>query len=351
MQKNHHAQELVRPGLRRDGVAGFTLIELLVVIVIVSLLLALLLPAVQNAREAARRSQCKNNLKQMGLALHNYHDSHNAFPPGMVSRLADPSWVMPPGGCTEAPVDLGPGWSFFAQMLPYLEEGNFYDTINFDALISDPSNTHPRGIVVKHFRCPSDPGEEIVSVYDCGDPPANSNTPQVILSGVASTSYVGNLGGAKVGGDPLYGCYEHQPFNGIFHRNVSLRVQDITDGTSTTIGIGERHSGLVRSAWAGIVPGQEVTFNFDMNPAPYNPSLPACQYWRPAIVAMMAHSRQSSMNDPTGSTGQFYSPHKGGCQFLFMDGSVRMLNENIHVQTMWALCTRNNGEVISSGSF
>lgn len=330
---------------------AFTLIELLVVIAIIAILIALLLPAVQQAREAARRAQCKNNLKQMGLALHNYHDAYNAFPPGLVSVLDNPNWTMQPGGCTDAPLDLGPGWSFFSRMLPYLEAGNFHSTINFHVPISHPSNQEVREVVVPFYRCPSDPGPEVVSVYDCGDPPSNSNTPMVILSSVASTSYVGSLGGARVGGDPLYGCYEHQPFNGIFHRNVSIRIRDITDGTSTTIGIGERHSGLVRSAWAGIVPGQEVTFNFDMNPPPYNPALPACQYWRPAIVAMLAHSRQSAMNDRTGSTGQFYSPHAGGCHFLFMDGSARMLNENIHLQTMWALCTRNNNEVIELGSF
>ena len=103
---------------------GFTLIELLVVIAIIAILIALLLPAVQAAREAARRAECRNNLKQMGLALHNYHDMHNAFPPGLVSRLANPAWVMAPGACNSAPDDLGPGWSFFARMLPY-----WYDAI------------------------------------------------------------------------------------------------------------------------------------------------------------------------------------------------------------------------------
>jgi prepilin-type processing-associated H-X9-DG protein len=227
-----------------------------------------------------------------------------------------------------------------------MDQANFKASVDFDVPLSDPVNAAARGFVVEQFRCPTDPGPEVISVYDCGSPPAASNTPTVMVTGVASTSYVGSLGGAKVGGDPLYGCYEHQPFNGIFHRNVSVRVADITDGTSTTVGVGERHSGFVRSAWAGIVPGQEVVYNFDMNPTPDNPALPACQNWRPTLVAVVAHSRQSSFNDATGSMGQFYSPHVGGCQFLFMDGSARMLNENINKQTMWALCTRNNGEVI-----
>jgi prepilin-type N-terminal cleavage/methylation domain-containing protein len=328
---------------------GFTLVELLVVMAIIGLLVALMLPAIQAARESARQSQCRNNLRQMGVALHNYHAAAKAFPPGVVSRLADPNWTIPPGNCTAAPFDLGPGWSFFARMLPHMEEANFESIVNYKVGLSDPSNAVARNTIVSQYRCPSDPGPDSIAIVDCGDPPSNANTPTVMLEGVASTSYVGSLGGAKVGGDPLYGCYEHQPFNGIFHRNASVRVVDITDGTSHTVGIGERHSGFVRSAWAGIVPGQEVTYNFDMLPAPYNPALPGCQNWRPALVAVVAHSRQSSFNDPTGSTGQFYSPHDAGCHFLFMDGSARMLAEGIDRQLMWALCTRNNEEILPGG--
>jgi prepilin-type N-terminal cleavage/methylation domain-containing protein len=291
---------------------AFTLVELLVVITIIAVLVALLLPAVQQAREAARRTQCKNNLMQMGVALHNYHDSLKAFPPGVVSLLANPNWTMPPGGCTAAPDDLGPGWSFFARMLPYLEQTNYHATINFRLPLTDPSNAAARAQVIGTYRCASDPGPNLIAIYDCGAPPSTANSPTVLLDNVASTSYVGSLGGAKIGGDPNYGCYEHQPFNGIFHRNVSIRAADITDGLSTTVGIGERHSGFVRSAWAGIVAGQEVLYNFDMRPLPYDPALPPCQNWRPTVTAVVAHSRQSSMNDPTGSPGGFYSAHVVG---------------------------------------
>ncbi len=329
---------------------AFTLVELLVVIALIGILVALLLPAVQAARESARRTQCRNNLKQMGLALHNYHGSYKAFPPGVVSALANPAWVMPPGGCTEYPDDLGTGWSFFSRMLSFLEQESFQETIRFDLPLADPANAAVRRTVVKAFRCPSDYGPDQISIYDCGSPPSASNTPTV-LTDAASTSYVGSLGGAKVGGDPLYGCYEHQPFNGIFHRNMSIRAADIIDGLSNTVGIGERHSGYVRSAWAGLVPGQEVLFNFDMRPKQYNPTLPPCQNWRPPITAVVAHSRQSSFNDPTGSPGQFYSPHPGCCQFLFMDGSARLLRDGIALQVMWAFCTRNNQEPIAAGVY
>jgi len=322
---------------------GFSLIELLVVIAILALLAALLLPAIQQVREVSRRVRCLNNLKQMGLALHNYHDVHNGFPPGIVSRLGDPAWVMPPGSCNAAPNDLGPGWSFFARMLPYLEQGNFHSTINFDLPLTDPANAVGRRTVVNAFRCPSDRGPQWIQIYDCGSPPSVSNTPTVLTDGGA-TSYVGNLGGGQTG-DPDYGCYEQQPFNGIFHRNVSIRAADITDGLSLTIGIGERHSGFVASAWAGIVAGQEVLYNSTTRPLPYNPSLTPCQNWRPTITAVVVHSRQYTMNAPNGSPASFYSPHTGAGNFLLMDGSTRMLNAHINLSVMHGLCTRNNQDI------
>lgn len=328
---------------------GFTLIELLVVIAIISVLIALLLPAVQQAREAARRTQCRNNLKQMGLALHNYHDSYNTFPPGIVSRLANPTWVMAPGACNSAPDDLGPGWSFFARMLPYLEQGNFHNTINFNLPLSDPANAAARRTVVGAYRCPSDAGPQLIRIYDCGSPPSTSNTPTIVTD-AAGTSYVGSLGGGKTG-DPDYGCYEYQPFNGIFHRNVSIRAADITDGLSNTIGVGERHAGFVESAWAGIVAGQEVIYNSATRPPPYNPALPPCQNWRPTITAVVVHSRQYTLNAPNGSPASFYSPHVGSGNFLFMDGSTRTLSASIDLSVMRALCTRNNQEVVSTGEF
>ncbi len=328
---------------------GFTLIELLVVIAIVAILIALLLPAVQNAREAARRTQCRNNLKQMGLALHNYHEIHIAFPPGIVSRLLNPTWVMAPGACNSSPDDLGPGWSFFARMLPFLEEGNFHRTINFLVPVTDSTNAAARRTTVNAFRCPTDPGPPLISVYDCGSPPSVSNSATVLMD-AGATSYVGSLGGGKTG-DPSYGCYEYQPFNGMFHRNVSVRSGDVIDGLSTTIGVGERHSGFVQSAWAGIVAGQEVIYNGSMSPPPFNPALPDCQDWRPTITAVVVHSRQYTLNAVNGSPASFYSPHSGGGNFLLMDGSTRMLNVSINLSVMRALCTRNNREVIASNAF
>src|SRR5438309_9508023 len=131
---------------------AFTLIELLVVIAIIAVLIGLLLPAVQKVREAAARMQCSNNLKQMGLALHNYHGDRDSFPAGLVSRLSNPAWVMPAGNCNAEAPDLGPGWSFFASLLPYVEQDALYKSIRLDLPILDPANA-ARPTPVKPYVC------------------------------------------------------------------------------------------------------------------------------------------------------------------------------------------------------
>jgi prepilin-type N-terminal cleavage/methylation domain-containing protein/prepilin-type processing-associated H-X9-DG protein len=330
---------------------GFTLIELLVVIAIIAVLIGLLVPAVQKVREAAGRAQCLNNLHQMGLGLHNYHGDHGSFPPGLVSRLADPNWVMPPGNCNAEAPDLGPGWSFFAFLLPYVEQDNLYRSIRFDLPLTDPLNAAARRTLVRLYVCPSDTWPKVVNVYDCGNPPSVAATPGVI-SDVAVCSYVGALGGGMDNPpDPNYACYEYQPFNGVFHRNLAIRIADITDGTSTTIGVGERNSDFVESGWAGVIPGQELVYNPATRPPPYNPALPPCQNWRPSITAVVVHSRQFTINSPTGSPASFHSAHTGGGNFLFMDGSVRFINNGIGLNVMRALCTRNGGEVVPANDF
>src|SRR6056297_1264459 len=134
---------MVRSGRRR---AGFTLIELLVVIAIIAILVALLLPAVQQAREAARRSSCKNNLKQLGLALHNYHDTHTTLPPGWISV----------DGVVHSPHDgvSGAGWG--TMILPFVEQSNLYDAFNPNISIADPSQNAFRLNILNSFNCPSD---------------------------------------------------------------------------------------------------------------------------------------------------------------------------------------------------
>jgi prepilin-type N-terminal cleavage/methylation domain-containing protein/prepilin-type processing-associated H-X9-DG protein len=334
------------------GRQGFTLIELLVVIAIIGVLIGLLLPAVQMVRESAARSKCLNNVKQMGLALHNYHDANGSLPSGIISLLQDPNWREPPNDCTAFPDDLGPGWSMFALILPYIEQDNLYRSINFSLPVADPSNTSARDTKVDTYLCPSDAGFNIVAVTTCGSPPQPANTPQPLTNG-AMSSYVGCLGGGDGNNpDPNYGCYEYQPFNGVFHRNSTIRFTDITDGTSNTIGIGERSSTFVQSIWAGIVPNAETVYN-QLNPPPqFNPSLnQPCQNWHPPITVILGHGRTYVPNDPNGSPGSFHSAHLNGANFLFMDGSCHFISSSIQLSVFRALCTRNNGEVINADAF
>jgi prepilin-type N-terminal cleavage/methylation domain-containing protein len=330
---------------------AFTLIELLVVIAIVAVLIGLLLPAVQKVREAANRMQCLNNLKQMGLALHHYHDSQGSFPSAIISRLQDPSWRLPAGQCNAYPPEYGPGWSFYALMLPYLEQEGLYRSIHFDLPITHADNALARHTTVKTFVCPSDTAPRLVNITTCGEPPVPEHTP-VFMTDAAVCSYAGCLGGGIDASNPVYACYEYQPFNGVFHRNSKVRIADITDGTSNTIGIGERSSGFVESSWVGVVPGEHMVYNQNNPPPQFDPRLnQPCQNWRPPITAVIVHVRMYKPNAPDGSPASFHSPHPAGCQFLNMDGSCRIINDAISLDVFRALATRNRGEIIPADVF
>ena len=205
---------------------AFTLIELLVVIAIIAVLIGLLVPAVQKVREAAARTQCRNNLKQIGLALHNYHDRNKRLPPGYVSAVAADN------------SDLGPGWGWAAQILPDLEQAPLLRQINFTADIGATVNAAPRVVSLPIFLCPSDNGPPTFTA---------SGTNATIAFG----NYVGMFGTDEITDDPGAG-------NGIFYRNSKVRLTDITDGTSNTLMVGERSSNLALSSWTGAVTGAQV---------------------------------------------------------------------------------------------
>jgi prepilin-type N-terminal cleavage/methylation domain-containing protein len=135
---------------------GFTLIELLVVIAIIGTLIALLLPAVQKVREAANRASCQNNLHQIGLALHSYHDGQGSFPSGYINKPINPS----------NPDQTAPGWGWAALLLPYIEQGNLSQQITFSLPVEHPSNLAARTTIVKLYVCPSDRSTGVFTIYD-----------------------------------------------------------------------------------------------------------------------------------------------------------------------------------------
>src|SRR5262245_36548172 len=184
--------------MRSPNRRGFTLIELLVVIAIIAILVGLLVPAVQAVREAAARTQCTNNLKQIGLALQNYHDSARSFPPGYRSNFDV-------GGN-----DTGPGWGWASFILPHMEQQPLFASIRFDLPIEDPANSAARVTPLKVYRCPSDtpPSTWTATKYNTGGTPAGS------ICDVAAANYVGVYGTGEPGVDG----------DGIFYRNSAIRI-------------------------------------------------------------------------------------------------------------------------------
>ncbi len=292
---------------RSRHVKGFTLIELLVVIAIIAILVALLLPAVQQAREAARRSSCKNNLKQLGLALHNYHDTHRILPPGVV--------------------DTGLGgqvgiWSWSALLLPFVEQGPLFDLLNpgptmLSAVVALPT-TDSRFKALQEpiatFRCPSDTGPGINThshrdVRDASD--VLGTDTDLATSNYAAVNHFRFL-------------VNNNTASGAFSVNSRTRLSDITDGTSNVIITGERAWELIRD---GVVVEAKAANVF---------GAPGTGTVNFGLASVLAAPREK-INCPPGSTAQcgltFSSLHLGGVQVVLGDGSVRFISENIEHNT------------------
>ncbi|MCA9027680.1 MAG: DUF1559 domain-containing protein [Planctomycetaceae bacterium] len=305
---------------------GFTLIELLVVIAIIAILIALLLPAVQQAREAARRTQCRNNLKQIGLALHNYHDTHLVFPPGYISGgvvSSDP-----------ASVETGTGFAWGAMILPQLEQAALFDHFEFEEVTTDDHNLEHGQTQLPMFRCPSDPAPDTFTVSD------GTNDYEL-----ATANYVGIYG---------YGSVTMSPGKpdpaGILYRNSSTRLRDILDGTSNTMLVGERmhehdfDSSMMpveaNSTWYAALPGVFRAPGMMMM-ANEGPGSLVLGHVGQTMGMMVMHHTPNTTNHIVN----FSSRHTGGMHFLMADGSVHFLSENVDYNTFRWLGQRADGEV------
>jgi prepilin-type N-terminal cleavage/methylation domain-containing protein/prepilin-type processing-associated H-X9-DG protein len=308
---------------------AFTLIELLVVIAIIAVLIALLLPAVQHAREAARRASCQNNLKQIGVALHNYVDSHSVFPPGYVSAV-DRS-------LDDENNDLGSGWGWAAMLLPQIEQRDVYNAINFDLNIEDAANITARTRRLEVFLCPS-------NVPDLGLWPVTDDSGTNVICEVATSNYVGVFGRHEVGEYLDSG-------EGLFFRNSKIGPRDVVDGLSHTLAVGERSSNLSPVTWTGRVPGgwsfatpPERGGTVLSNPPP-----------EPAFVMILGPAGSDdgnrTPNHPQAHIEDFWSRHSGGAYFLLGDGSVRLISDNIETELYRALTTRHGHEPLESTQF
>jgi prepilin-type N-terminal cleavage/methylation domain-containing protein/prepilin-type processing-associated H-X9-DG protein len=273
---------------------AFSLIELLVVIAIIGVLIGLLVPAVQKVREAANRLQCKNNLKQIGLALHSYHDRLKVLPSGYTSRVS-------------AGADLGPGWGWAAHVLDDVEQGNLQRQIRFDLDIGHTLNATQRVYSLPVFLCPSDTS------------PGDFATESRVVR-VAHANYVAMFGSNEIEDNPGAG-------NGVFYRNSRTRLMDIKDGTSNTLFVGERSSDLALATWTGSVTGADEA------------------------QALVLGSADHTPNHPDAHKEDFWSRHTQGVNFLFADGSVHSINNSIAPGVWLSLATRAGREPYSLSDF
>ncbi|GAC1450409.1 MAG: DUF1559 domain-containing protein [Isosphaeraceae bacterium] len=302
---------------------GFTLIEVLVVIAVIAVLIALLLPAVQAAREAGRRIQCVNNLKQMGIALHTYHETHNSFPMGYVSSVA----------VNDAfPQQTSPGWGWGALLLPQLEQDTTYGSGNFNLPIEHVANATTRTTKLDLYICPSD---QYTGIYTA----TQDNGTKIVE--VATSSYAACFGARlEIANVPGQG-------NGLFVRNRSFGIRDITDGSSHTIALGERGNTLTQTPWAGAPTGPTGAGATFLSPnAPSNNPGPGH-----GSEQVLAHAADEGLNNPDTAPDDFWSPHPAGVNFLFADGSVKVLKKGTNMDVYRALCTRSFGEILSADSY
>ena len=326
---------------------GFTLVELLVVIAIIGILIALLLPAVQAAREAARRSQCTNLLKQIGLALQNYHDTHKTFPHGTRAPIGAPNWRV--------------------MVLPYMEQSSLYDQLDVDSQASlggfagrtsggyglgTGANSVLRGLTVPGFNCPSNDASTIaddsVTYYNNQEPVQTHdyagiagsypNPASVDANGVP---IIGAPSGCSAGSYGDYGCN-----TGTLPAHMWVRMRDVIDGTSNVLIVGEQ-SGVIRGlstsvgrdvracyygGWAGKIGGGHGNWGSGITTLRY-----------PINADVTICTSASGCDDTYDNNTVLNSKHPGGTQGLLVDGSVHFLSETVDMFVLLCLGAKHDG--------
>ena len=281
---------------------AFTLIELLVVIAIIAVLIALLLPAVQQAREAARRTQCRNNMHQLGLALHNYHDTHGLFPPGTAQKDRT-IW----------------GSTWMTMILPFIDEASLYNAYNSDLGNDMAGNTTVCRQFLTQYLCPTD-----------------STSTGLDTQNEAPNSYAG-----CGGNEPQYACdYKHYWLvpavnRGLLQTDSNCRIRDIRDGTSQTFAAGEkiRTADVSCSGWAD---------------SRYDATMKCCGC---SGCSGRDHRLNAVLSSGLGRDRNFTSLHEGGGFFLFCDGAVRFISENIDFTTYRSLASVAGNEIIDDEDY
>ena len=361
---------MVRLSTQRKS--GFTLIELLVVIAIIAVLIALLLPAVQQAREAARRTQCKNNLKQMGLAMANYESTYNRYPL--------PTWITLGNSSVYGNLGTSNVWSL--AILPYIDQGNAYNLYNFNTSSYDPLNATAGQTVIQGYLCPSTPRSSNTVSYSIpsaltssfGSNAAWTLTNAGAIDYISTNQVMGNFQ------DSVFGTPGHSTVNGwgvggnIFtgalaglgtnNYPINGRISDITDGTSNTLLIGELagRNQLYRLGRPVALPASPAAYPADE--AGWN-SWEAGGAWvdtgngqwklsgrqfdgtgTTGPCAINCSNARVRPGDPTQFSAGLYSFHTGGAQVAMCDGTVRLLSQNISNITLIALVTANAGDIV-----
>jgi prepilin-type N-terminal cleavage/methylation domain-containing protein len=327
------SKETVVPKASKSRNRGFTLIELLVVIAIIAVLIALLLPAVQQAREAARRTQCKNNLKQLVLAIHNYHDTMNIMPIGAMSN------TIGGNGFTGGQMGVESTWAIM--ILPYLEQAPLYNLISG---VAAPMNAVPES-----SQALSDATNKSIGAFACPtDPSSGKKTAQwglVDQNDGICINYAGSCGNTPFTGGTWTSTTSNQ---GIFYPLSNTRMGDVTDGTSNTFLLGENllvpdntsserdwHGRMYRGSWQGVL--------FHSSAPPNTTAADVMIRCQPSTPVNTVPCTSGA-----GSNLVMYSRslHTGGAHFGLADGQIRFISNNISTQTFQALGTRNGGETL-----